>query len=145
MTEGHQGSNTRTVGKNPFMLITSTLTDGPYEQRTVTLGISPLTTLFPLSKIPTGPHSRTKSMICHQTLTWAAPAATVPVCSTFAMSVRHTSTVSANDPLLNLHSQSQWPSQLGLQNTLTASLQRGKLPPTNVLDMTLNNLMVRLQ
>ena len=36
-----------------------------------------------------------------------------------------------------------WPNQLGLQNALTASLQRGKTPPTSVLDMTLNNLMVR--
>ena len=38
-----------------------------------------------------------------------------------------------------------WPSWLGLQNTLTASLQRGKTPPTSHLDLTLNNLMVRLQ
>ena len=39
-----------------------------------------------------------------------------------------------------------WPSRLGLQNTLTASLQRGKTPlPTSVLYITLNNLMVRLQ
>ena len=38
-----------------------------------------------------------------------------------------------------------WPSQLGLQNTLTASLQKSKTRPTSVLDMTLNNLMVRLQ
>ena len=37
-------------------------------------------------------------------------------------------------------------SQMGLQNTLTASLQRGKTcPPISVLDMTLNNLMVRFQ
>ena len=35
------------------------------------------------------------------------------------------------------------PSWLGLENTPTASLQRGKAPPTSVLDMTLNNLMVR--
>ena len=38
-----------------------------------------------------------------------------------------------------------FPSQLGLQNTLTASLQRDKTPLTSVLDMTLNNLMVRFQ
>ena len=32
------------------------------------------------------------------------------------------------------------PNQLGLLNTLTAPLQRGKTPPpTSVLDMTLNN------
>ena len=37
------------------------------------------------------------------------------------------------------------PSWLGLQNTLTASLQRGKHPLMSVLDMTLNNLMARLQ
>ena len=38
-----------------------------------------------------------------------------------------------------------WPSQLGLLNTPTASLQIGKTLPTSVLDMTLNNFMVRLQ
>ena len=38
-----------------------------------------------------------------------------------------------------------WPSQLGLQNTPTASLQMGKIHPTCVQDMTLKNLMVRLQ
>ena len=38
------------------------------------------------------------------------------------------------------------PSRLGLWNTPTPSLQRGKNPaPTSVLDMTLNNLMVRLK
>ena len=31
------------------------------------------------------------------------------------------------------------------QYTTTASLLRSKTPPTNVLDMTLNNLLVRLQ
>ena len=36
-----------------------------------------------------------------------------------------------------------WPSRLGLYNTPTATLQRGKTPPTSVLGMTLNNLMVR--
>ena len=37
-------------------------------------------------------------------------------------------------------------SQLWLENTPTASLQRGKTPPTRyVLDMTLKNLMVRFQ
>ena len=35
--------------------------------------------------------------------------------------------------------------QIKKNNTLTASLQRGKAPPTSVLDMTLNNLMIRLQ
>ena len=30
-----------------------------------------------------------------------------------------------------------WPGQLGLQNTLTASLQRGKISPMSVLDITL--------
>ena len=39
----------------------------------------------------------------------------------------------------------KWPSQLGLQNTLTASQQRGKTLPMSVLDMILNNLMLRLQ
>ena len=37
-----------------------------------------------------------------------------------------------------------WPSQLGVQNTLTASLQRSKIPPMSALDMILNNLIVRL-
>ena len=37
------------------------------------------------------------------------------------------------------------PSWLGLQNRTTASLKRGKTPQTSVLDMTLNNLMVRFQ
>ena len=38
------------------------------------------------------------------------------------------------------------PSRLELQNTPTASLQRGKTPtPTSVLDMTLNNQMVKFQ
>ena len=32
-----------------------------------------------------------------------------------------------------------------LENTQTASLQRDKTPPTSVIGMTLNNLMVRLQ
>ena len=39
----------------------------------------------------------------------------------------------------------EWPSRLELQNTPTASLQRGKTPPMSVLDMILSNLMVRLQ
>ena len=39
----------------------------------------------------------------------------------------------------------QWPSRLGLQNTLTASLRRRKTPQMSVLVMTLNNLMVRLE
>ena len=34
-----------------------------------------------------------------------------------------------------------WPSQLGQQNTPTASLQRSKIPPTSVLDITLSNLI----
>ena len=38
-----------------------------------------------------------------------------------------------------------WPCRLGQQNTLIASLLRGKTPPMSVLDMTLNNLMARLQ
>ena len=38
-----------------------------------------------------------------------------------------------------------WPCRVGLQNTPTAFLQRVKIPPTGVLDITLNNLMVRLQ
>ena len=38
------------------------------------------------------------------------------------------------------------PSQMGLQNTLiVASLQRDKTPPMNILEMTLDNLMVRFQ
>ena len=36
-------------------------------------------------------------------------------------------------------------SRLGLQNTSTESLLMGKAPSKSVLDMTLNNLMVRLQ
>ena len=36
-----------------------------------------------------------------------------------------------------------WP-RMGQKNTLTAYLQRSKTAPTSVLDMTLNNLMVRL-
>ena len=32
-----------------------------------------------------------------------------------------------------------------LQDTSTASLQRGKTSPKSVLDITLNNLMMRLQ
>ena len=35
----------------------------------------------------------------------------------------------------------RWPSRLGLQNTPTASLQRGNTLPTSVVDMTLNKLM----
>ena len=38
-----------------------------------------------------------------------------------------------------------WPSQLGLQFTPTASPQKGKTPLTSVLDLSLNNLMVKLQ
>ena len=34
---------------------------------------------------------------------------------------------------------------LGLQNTPTASRQKGKIPTVSVLDMTLNNLKVKLQ
>ena len=37
-----------------------------------------------------------------------------------------------------------WSSRVGLQNTPTASLQRGKTLPTSVLDMILNNLMLEL-
>ena len=36
-------------------------------------------------------------------------------------------------------------SRLGLENKPSASLQRGKTPPTSVLDLTLNNLMVRFK
>ena len=39
----------------------------------------------------------------------------------------------------------QYSSQLRLLNTQTASLQRNKTPSMSVLDMTLNNLMVRPQ
>ena len=49
---------------------------------------------------------------------------------------------SSRQNLLNFKTQPTW---LGLQNTLTASLQRGKTPPMSVLDMTPNNLMVRLK
>ena len=45
----------------------------------------------------------------------------------------------------NIFSTRHWPSWLGLQNTPTASLRTGKTSPKNVLDMILNNLMVRLQ
>ena len=34
-------------------------------------------------------------------------------------------------------------SLLGLENTPTASLQRGKMPLTSLLDMIVNNLMMR--
>ena len=37
------------------------------------------------------------------------------------------------------------PSRLGLLNTPTAFLQRGKTRPMSILDMTLNHLMVMLQ
>ena len=43
------------------------------------------------------------------------------------------------------HKHSVLPSQLELENTPTASLQRGETPPTNVLDMTQNNLIMRFQ
>ena len=33
----------------------------------------------------------------------------------------------------------------GLENTQTTSLLRATTPPTSVLDMTLNNLMVKFQ
>ena len=39
----------------------------------------------------------------------------------------------------------QLPCQLRLKNTPTASLQRGEIPQTSVMDMTLNSLMVRFQ
>ena len=39
----------------------------------------------------------------------------------------------------------RWPSLLGLYNIPTASLQRRRTSPTTVLDMTLRNLMMRLQ
>ena len=46
----------------------------------------------------------------------------------------------------NLLQLKSLPSQLELKNTPTASLQRGKTsPPTSVLDITLNNPMVRFQ
>ena len=47
--------------------------------------------------------------------------------------------------ILKLNVRLILPSQLELYNTLTAALQRGKTPPTSVLFMTLNNLMVRFQ
>ena len=37
------------------------------------------------------------------------------------------------------------PSRLGMYNTPTASLQRGKTHTMSILDMTLNNLMVKFQ
>ena len=40
-------------------------------------------------------------------------------------------------------SNDELPSRLGLKNTLTTPLQRGKTPPMSVLNMTQNNLMVR--
>ena len=46
--------------------------------------------------------------------------------------------------LLDSFTDIAWPNQLGLQNTLTAPLQRDKTPPKGFLDMTLNNLIVRL-
>ena len=39
--------------------------------------------------------------------------------------------------------QPNWPIRLGLQNTLTASFQKGKIPQKSVLNMTLNNMTVR--
>ena len=48
-------------------------------------------------------------------------------------------------PYMRLITKTYWSSQLGLQNILTASLQRSKTPATSNLDMTLNNLMVGLQ
>ena len=38
-----------------------------------------------------------------------------------------------------------WSSQLGLQNTPTASFHRGETPLVSVLDITLYNQMIRLQ
>ena len=49
-----------------------------------------------------------------------------------------------NDKNNNLFTHSYIVSSI-LQNSLTASLQRSKTPPTFILDMTLNNLKVRLQ
>ena len=43
------------------------------------------------------------------------------------------------------HFKKKWPIQLELQNTQTVSRQRSKTPPMSVLDVTLNNLMVRFQ
>ena len=44
-----------------------------------------------------------------------------------------------------LYTAPNWPSRLGLQITPTASLQKSKTPSMSVLDMTLNDQMVRLQ
>ena len=51
----------------------------------------------------------------------------------------------ANGLLLDFVSQVfsslQWPSRLGLENTPTESLKRGKTPTTSILNITLNKLM----
>ena len=52
----------------------------------------------------------------------------------------HRYTITHTHTHTHTNAYTQWP-----QNTLTASLKRGKTFPTNVLDMTLNNLIVRLQ
>ena len=46
---------------------------------------------------------------------------------------------------ITVASHTHWPSQLGLQNTLTVSLQRGKIPSTSVLDMTDGDTSVILE
>ena len=49
------------------------------------------------------------------------------------------------DTIIWIYYMEVWPSRLGQQNTQTSSLQKSKSPPTSVLDMILNNPMVRLQ
>ena len=47
--------------------------------------------------------------------------------------------------MITLSKNNRDPCGLGLKKIPTAYLQRGKTPPMNVLDMALNNLMVRRQ
>ena len=54
-------------------------------------------------------------------------------------------TTKSKSKYIYYHMNTFLPSQLRLQNTPTTSLQRGKNTSTSVLDMTLNNLMLRFQ
>ena len=46
---------------------------------------------------------------------------------------------------VNFHTEKKDPSRLGLKNTLTASLQKGKNPSLSVTDITVKHHMIKLQ
>ena len=77
---------------------------------------------------------------CSCPVGWGYRYSTVPDSRQVASSTRKKDTQNFAQIACDRHSF-----HMGLQNTPTQSLQRGKTPPTSVLDMTLNNLMVRLQ